>query len=75
MLLTHLMPALLTFCIIGPFTDLDPDKVMEELDEFWRVFYKKAKSFGADTQMHRICENVKIEIQGFRKHSTLIQVY
>ena len=56
----------------GPLTDLCPDAVEGEHDEFWRETYKMAKTYPDTTAMFKICDAVKNRIHSFRSYKPVI---
>jgi len=58
----------------GSMADLNPDQIIQDVDEFWRESYKLAKSQTPGSPGAQLCETTKKEITEFKKHINMMSI-
>ena len=57
------------FCL-GPFTEVDAEKVEDEISNMWRTMFKLTKTFADAPGPRRVAENIKTKIDKFKARSS-----
>lgn len=58
----------------GPLTSINPDKVVNDISNYWRSLYKLEKGFQDSPSALHLTIQVKAEVKNFRQHIPLLQV-
>ncbi|KAK9537950.1 hypothetical protein VZT92_005520 [Zoarces viviparus] len=58
----------------GPLSDVDPDKLAMDVDNFWRTLYKLEKGFKDVPKALSLADTVKTKVEDFKRHLPLVQI-
>ncbi|XP_060945031.1 dynein axonemal heavy chain 7 [Limanda limanda] len=58
----------------GPLSGVNPDKVEEDVSNYWRTLYKLEKGFSEFPKALNIATSMKAKIEEFKEHIPMVQV-
>uniref|UniRef100_A0A3P8WKL1 Dynein axonemal heavy chain 7 n=1 Tax=Cynoglossus semilaevis TaxID=244447 RepID=A0A3P8WKL1_CYNSE len=58
----------------GPLGGVNPDKVEEDVSNYWRTLYKLEKGFCEDPNALNMATTIKAKIEEFKEHIPMVQV-
>ncbi|XP_058478991.1 dynein axonemal heavy chain 7 [Solea solea] len=58
----------------GPLSDVNPDKVEEDVSNYWRTLYKLEKGFSEVPNALNIATTIKAKVDDFKEHIPMVQV-
>lgn len=62
-------------CTVGPFRNLNAEKVEEEVGNMWRTMHKLSKAFADNPNPRKLAEGTKSKLDKFKKHIPFLQVF